>query len=165
MRRLQCDVCGEKSEPVTYPYSLNDLVVLANFRSRHDRCVNRRLVVVQPLPQVGAFGSVKAVPVHVRKPHGHFAITGPYGEGQEGETLSCCHCGKHWEVRKGSGIDRGFCQNCMGYVCGPNCYDCIPVEQRLANIEAGRPILTPRTPSILVPESHLFEPETSHAVD
>ena len=88
----------------------------------------------------------------VRKPHGHVERTGPYGELQTGDTLSCCHCGCHWEVRAGSGVQRGFCQQCMGYVCGgPDCHDCLPKEARLANLEAGRPLLTPLAPKVLVP--------------
>lgn len=56
-------------------------------------------------------------------------------------TLRCVHCGGHWAPRPGSGTVRGFCQNCMGPVCGPGCAACIPAEQLLENIEAGRPIV------------------------
>lgn len=159
VRRLQCVVCEATSDVASEDLSADDLLMLAAFKGKHDQCLAR----LQAAPTCGPFGSPKSEPKHVRKPHGHFEITGPYGELQEGSTLSCCHCGKHWEVRKGSGIERGFCQNCMGYVCGPSCYDCIPVEQKLENIEAGRPLLTPRVPAILVPASHLFEPEYSDA--
>lgn len=54
-------------------------------------------------------------------------------------TLSCCHCGGQWIPRPGSGVVRGFCQNCNGFVCGPGCAACVPVEQYLENMEKGRP--------------------------
>lgn len=159
VHRLKCEVCEQKSEPVGDPYNMtfDERIMLAAFKGIHDKCLAR----LQAAPTCGPFGSAKAAPKHVRRPHGHFEITGPYGEIQEGETLSCCHCGKHWEVRAGSGAERGFCQNCMGYVCGPTCYDCVPAEQKLLNMEAGVPLLTPRAPSILVPASELFLPEYS----
>ncbi len=51
---------------------------------------------------------------------GSFQITGPLLPGQmpEGETLMCIHCQKQWAIRPGSGIHRGFCQNCNGVTCG-----------------------------------------------
>ena len=55
-------------------------------------------------------------------------------------TLQCCHCGKHWIPRPGSGVERGYCYRCNGYVCGRDCNrDCVPVEQYLENLEKGRP--------------------------
>lgn len=54
-------------------------------------------------------------------------------------TLCCVHCGGHWLPSPGSGRVRGFCQNCSGYVCGPSCTACVPVEQYLENMEKGRP--------------------------
>lgn len=54
-------------------------------------------------------------------------------------TLQCCHCGKHWVPRPGSGTVRGFCRNCMAPVCGPGCKECVPLEQMLDNLERGRP--------------------------
>lgn len=55
-------------------------------------------------------------------------------------TLQCCHCGCHWYPQPGSGRVRGFCQNCNGFVCGPGCSTCVPTEQLLSNMEAGRPL-------------------------
>lgn len=91
-------------------------------------------------------------PLAHRKASGLFQFTGWYGEIQEGETLSCVHCQHTWIVQKGSGKMRGFCQRCMGYVCGPACADCIPAERRWENSEAGRPELTPPPAMILVPD-------------
>lgn len=76
----------------------------------------------------------------------------------EAATLQCCHCGKHWIPRKGSGIVRGFCSRCNGPVCGAACAKCVPIEQELENIEANRPLdFTP----IIVPTS--FHEGTSDA--
>lgn len=58
----------------------------------------------------------------------------------EAKTLQCVHCGGHWIPRPGSGTVRGFCMNCNGPICGPGCAACIPTEQLLENIEAGRPL-------------------------
>lgn len=66
-------------------------------------------------------------------------------------TLRCVHCGGHWMIRPGSGITRGFCQNCMGPVCGPGCADCVPVELYLENVEKGRP---PGHVPVVVPVSY-----------
>lgn len=65
------------------------------------------------------------------------------GKTVENSTLQCGHCGKHWQVVKGSGRKRGFCTICMKPTCGPNCLvgtkACVPQEQLVSNIEQGRP--------------------------
>lgn len=86
-----------------------------------------------------------------RRASGVVQMMGLWGELVEGQTLSCCHCQHTWILRKGSGKLRGFCQRCMGYVCGPGCMECIPIERRLENLEAGRPELTPAPALIVVP--------------
>jgi hypothetical protein len=85
------------------------------------------------------------------KASGEFHCFAPDGKVENGATLSCVHCQGTWIVQKGSGKIRGYCQNCMGYVCGVNCLDCIPIERRIENIEKGRPENTPGAPMILVP--------------
>lgn len=86
------------------------------------------------------------------KASGHFEITGPWGELRRGDTLRCVHCQHTWMVEPGSGRSRGYCTNCMGYVCGaPECEACINWERRLENLEAGRPELTPSPAMVLVP--------------
>lgn len=75
----------------------------------------------------------------------------------EQDTLQCVHCGAHFPRRpprllaktlspleahfleQQGRIVRGFCLNCDGPICGPGCAACIPEEQMLENIEAGRP--------------------------
>lgn len=76
------------------------------------------------------------------KEAGRITVTDPGADKPllEVGTLQCCHCGGHWIPRPGSGITRGWCGNCNGYVCGPGCAACVPVEVMLENIEKGRPI-------------------------
>lgn len=85
----------------------------------------------------------KGTPRAVRKPDGYTKTTGPHGEIVDADTLVCAHCGAHWEVLAGSGRLRGFCRRCMGYVCGqPACMAvCHTAEQKLENLDAGRPRL------------------------
>lgn len=163
--RLQCSICGGKSGAVaSLPPSAREAAMLAEFRLQHNTvCVNGERLVYpggaverepeRPVPQGGPFGSPRPPPLAARRAHGHFERTGPYGEQEEGDTLSCCHCSRHWEVRVGSGRTRGFCSRCCGYTCGAAACDvCVPVEARRKNVEAGRPVLTPTPPQILVPD-------------
>lgn len=93
------------------------------------------------------------VPRRFNRPSGEMTRTGPFGEVKSNATLTCCHCQATWIVKKGSGIKRGFCQNCMGYTCGnPTCEACVPAERQIENIEAGRPLLTPCPASVFVPD-------------
>lgn len=57
----------------------------------------------------------------------------------EAATLQCVHCGGHWIVVPGSKRVRGYCMNCNGPICGPDCQTCVPVEQLLENMERGKP--------------------------
>lgn len=68
-------------------------------------------------------------------------VSTPYEGGVvvQSDTISCCHCGCVYQWKPGSGKRRGFCLRCNGFTCGtPRCDACIPVEQLLENIEAGR---------------------------
>lgn len=75
----------------------------------------------------------------LKSPAGYVSITDPEGGLIEADTLQCCHCGRHWRVQPGSGKQRGWCMRCNGPVCGPGCAECVPQEQRLENLEQGRP--------------------------
>lgn len=56
---------------------------------------------------------------------------------QIADTLQCVHCGAHWIVQPGSGIQRGWCLNCRGPECGAqDCYTCVPFERWLEQMEA-----------------------------
>lgn len=86
------------------------------------------------------------------KPDGFVETTGLYGELTRGETVCCVHCRHHWIVEPGSGKRRGWCMPCGGYTCGRvECDACVPYEQRLENIEAGLPELTPRAALVASP--------------
>jgi hypothetical protein len=76
---------------------------------------------------------------------GRITIFGPDGTVEYG-TCGCVHCGGHFpaprfgasEEDKATRVGRGFCFNCNGYICGPCCEVCVPEEQYLENLEAGR---------------------------
>lgn len=56
---------------------------------------------------------------------------------REGMLRTCVHCGFIWTHRPGSGILRGFCQNCSGFSCGKQqCWNCYPKEQQIEDLEA-----------------------------
>lgn len=57
------------------------------------------------------------------------------------DTVQCVHCSRIWKWQVGSGKWRGFCLACNGFTCGTRrCDACVPIEQRLENMEAGRPL-------------------------
>lgn len=69
--------------------------------------------------------------IHVSRERVHGVIV---VDGKEvGRTLSCAHCGKHWQVVPGSGIKRGFCQECKAPLCGKEkcMVGCTPIGARL----------------------------------
>ena len=61
------------------------------------------------------------------------------------EFCACVHCQRIWHVGTAIGdmlaqkVEFGFCAKCNGITC-PNekCQTCVPVEQWLENVEAGR---------------------------
>lgn len=69
------------------------------------------------------------------RPRGWSIVTAPDGQSEECDTDQCCHCGKHWRVRPGSGNVRGYCFNCMGSICGPKCQECYPLEKQIDDME------------------------------
>ena len=75
---------------------------------------------------------------------GELIIT-PYdgGKVERSALVRCAHCDYTWQFRPGSGVRRGRCMRCGGLVCGrPYCrvLQCTSAEQRLENLEAGRPL-------------------------
>lgn len=73
------------------------------------------------------------------KQSGEFEVHGWYGEVERGGTRQCVHCQATWVAKPGSGVLRGWCQNCNGFVCGIGCAECVHWEQKVENAEAGRP--------------------------
>ena len=75
----------------------------------------------------------------VLRPGGTLHVFGGDGPEQTFDTVQCCHCGKHWVYRPGSGKRRGWCTKCGRVTCGDAmCDPCVPIEVRLENREAGR---------------------------
>lgn len=75
----------------------------------------------------------------LRQDAGLIVVSGPQSDAlARSATRMCVHCGGHWVVEPGSGALRGFCQNCNGYICGPGCMECVPVEKMLDIMEGTR---------------------------
>ena len=77
------------------------------------------------------------------KPSGHL-ITTPLDGGPVTvlDTFKCVHCQRHWVHTKATAKMRRHCPNCDGWTCGHgDCLQCVHWEQRLENLEAGRPEL------------------------
>lgn len=71
----------------------------------------------------------------MRKAHGVFFIDGK----EEGESIQCCHCNGHFNLRPGSGVTRGFCMLCMRVTCGQKkCNACYPFEKKLEDYRSGK---------------------------
>jgi len=72
-----------------------------------------------------------------RKAKGYLLVTEPDQPDIERETLQCAHCQKHWMIKPGSGIQRGWCFRCQGPTCGKrNCETkCVPAERMIEEIE------------------------------
>lgn len=55
----------------------------------------------------------------------------------EGYLRQCMHCQYTWTYKPGSGIRRGFCVNCNGFICGkPRCDTCYHKEKQVEDLEA-----------------------------
>ena len=67
----------------------------------------------------------------MRRPAGHILLD----DKEVADTAQCVHCAAHFIVKKGSGKKRGYCMNCAGVVCGPQCAECVPYEKKLEAIE------------------------------
>lgn len=81
------------------------------------------------------------------RPASVLLITPSDGAGpQQVDFVACVHCGRHWPlgqalIDKAAGrVDFGHCARCGGIHC-PGCAECVPAEQQLENLEAGRPVL------------------------
>lgn len=71
------------------------------------------------------------------RPNGWLFVIDGDGLAREIESVQCCHCGGHFLLTPGSGRVRGFCMNCQGPVCGPQCERCLPTEKLLECLEKG----------------------------
>ena len=55
--------------------------------------------------------------IHGHKPAGYFVTATGEGLKIEGESRQCVHCQYHWAYAPGSGITRGYCLRCDGWLC------------------------------------------------
>lgn len=69
----------------------------------------------------------------VHKPSGAILLDGQH----VADTVQCVHCAGHFVMLKGSGVERGWCLNCGGVFCGPQCARCRPFERWLDQVEAA----------------------------
>lgn len=167
---IVCQVCGARSVTVQDRYQITgkEKQLLEEFVDEHTICAKSLNCALESTLQVlpdgwqpptcGPFGDAKPSPKSTRKPHGYFEFTGPYGETLYGDTVSCCHCRKHVLYSVVTEKELGFCALCYngttgsGTTCGhPHCLDHLPFEERLCNLEAGKPEFTPLTAKIAVP--------------
>ena len=79
----------------------------------------------------------------VSKPAGTLIGTMPeHDYVKQTDTVCCVHCGAHWlwerAVIEAVAGGLGFCARCNGITCGKGCQTCVPMEQMLTNMEAGR---------------------------
>lgn len=74
-----------------------------------------------------------------RKPSGHILMDGKV----ICDTKQCAHCHRHVLSVRGSGVIRGFCMKCSGWLCGaPSCLaGCYPFEQRMEDFEKGKTLV------------------------
>jgi hypothetical protein len=94
-------------------------------------------------------------------PHGYSRLETEDGAVVMMNLYTCCHCQATWEAEVGSlggKLAGGYCGKCDGFFCkNPDCRRlCVPWEQRLENIEAGRPLLAERKIIIPAPDMGLL---------
>lgn len=77
------------------------------------------------------------IPKHIAlRAKGYATWTHPDQKMEEKDTMQCIHCGAHWMVEVGSGIQRGWCTVCNGPHCGQQaCCTCLPLEKMMDVIE------------------------------
>lgn len=116
--------------------------------------------------------------IHGHKPNGHFFTSNEHGGRVERETHQCVHCQAMWEYKPGSGIERGFCMNCHGFVCGgAQCFaqqkwlidmmqqrynqtrSCVPLQEWNERIREKVEKLLPLDPGFTVTASGLIVPQ------
>jgi len=72
------------------------------------------------------------------------------------DLVHCVHCGAMHAVASSIAglvagtLALGYCARCDGIYC-PQCSDCVPIEQRFENLEAGRLELAQRRVQVAMP--------------
>lgn len=70
--------------------------------------------------------------IHGHKPSSYFVTADRAGNKVEGECRQCVHCMYTWEYQPGSGIERGYCLRCGGFICARP--ECIIEQKRLTDL-------------------------------
>ena len=115
--------------------------------------------------------------IHGHKPNGYYVTATGEGHKIEGETRQCVHCQYTWQYRPGSGITRGYCLSCDGFMCGRDeCLleqkkltemflhntgkvrNCMPWEEWQGRIQEKIAKMLPLEPGLTVTESGLVIP-------
>jgi hypothetical protein len=117
--------------------------------------------------------------IHGHKPNGYYVTATGEGHKIEGESHQCVHCQFVWEYHPGSGIKRGYCLNCDGFLCGRDeCFreqqkfieymklrynqtrSCVPFEEWNSRMREKLEKVMPLDPSLTVTESGLIVPRS-----
>ena len=115
--------------------------------------------------------------IHGHKPSSYFVTFDGEGRKIEGECRQCVHCQYTWEYHPGSGVQRGYCLECGGFVCArPECFmeqvrrvdeylaktgqrrHCIPFDEWNERLREKIEKLLPLDPGFMVTESGLVIP-------
>lgn len=115
--------------------------------------------------------------IHGHKPSSYFVTADGDGHVISGEGRQCIHCQFTWEYQPGSGIERGWCLRCGGFLCArPECQllqrkliemhlqrygqtrSCVPFEELNNRIIEKVKHLLPLEPGLTVTESGLIVP-------
>lgn len=79
-------------------------------------------------------GLKKFEPQVAKKPSGAIIIDGHH----VADTVKCVHCGHNWIPIVGSGVKRGWCNNCNGLLCGGHeCFECKDFRKKMDEYEKG----------------------------
>lgn len=117
--------------------------------------------------------------IHGHKPSAYFATADGDGHKIEGECRQCVHCQFTWEYRPGSGIERGYCLMCGGFICArPECLmqqkqlidimqqrynqtrSCVPYEEWVNRLRDKIEKMLPLDPALTVTDSGLIIPRS-----
>jgi len=116
--------------------------------------------------------------IHGYKPASYFQTADENGCKIEGECRQCVHCQYTWEYRPGSGIERGYCLQCGGFICArPQCIleqkqyidwmrlrynqtrSCVPFEEWNSRLREKIGHLLPLDPQVTMTPSGLLIPK------
>lgn len=96
---------------------------------------------------------------NVTREAGWIEVTDPSGRVFRGGMRHCAHCGGQFaapsseklvtqfvtpeqakQLQLQQKVIRGWCYNCAGWICGPQCAECIPAERQLEILEDDDPV-------------------------